>query len=159
MVGVRQFDEDEVIATALDVFWRKGLHDATMQDLAAATGVQRGSLYNAYGDKEAIFLRAFDRYTEQFLEGAGNALSHGDAAAGLRNGRKHRPGKRGTFGNANVETDLLNRRDIIIFGQSVDAQDTRQIGDSADDKADARATLALKHADLHLLSGLLGLRV
>ncbi|WP_298274068.1 TetR/AcrR family transcriptional regulator [uncultured Bradyrhizobium sp.] len=85
MVGVRQFDEDEVIATALDVFWRKGLHDATMQDLAAATGVQRGSLYNAYGDKEAIFLRAFDRYTEQFLEVAGNALSHGDAAAGLRN--------------------------------------------------------------------------
>src|ERR1043165_8878068 len=58
MVGARQFDEQEVIATALDVFWRKGLHDATMQDLAAATGVQRGSLYNAYGDKEAIFLRA-----------------------------------------------------------------------------------------------------
>lgn len=84
MVGVRQFDEDEVITTALDVFWRKGLHDATMQDLAAATGVQRGSLYNAYGDKEAIFLRAFDRYAGQFLEAAGAALSRGDAAAGLR---------------------------------------------------------------------------
>ena len=62
MVGARQFDEQEVIAIALDVFWRKGLHDATMQDLATATGVQRGSLYNAYGDKEAIFLRAFDQY-------------------------------------------------------------------------------------------------
>lgn len=84
MVGVRQFDEDEVITTALDVFWRKGLHDATMQDLATATGVQRGSLYNAYGDKEAIFLRAFDRYSGQFLEAAGAALSRGDAAAGLR---------------------------------------------------------------------------
>jgi AcrR family transcriptional regulator len=85
MVGMRQFDEDEVIAIALDVFWRKGLHDATMQDLAAATGVQRGSLYNAYGDKEAIFLRAFDQYTEDFLETAGNALAEGDAAARLRN--------------------------------------------------------------------------
>jgi AcrR family transcriptional regulator len=85
MVGARQFDEQEVIATALDVFWRKGLHDATMLDLAAATGVQRGSLYNAYGDKEAIFLRAFDRYTEQFLETAGNALARGDdGAARLR---------------------------------------------------------------------------
>jgi TetR/AcrR family transcriptional regulator, transcriptional repressor for nem operon len=83
MVGVRQFDEQEVIATALDVFWRKGLHDATMQDLAAATGVQRGSLYNAYGDKEAIFLRAFDRYAEEFLETAGNALAKGDPAARL----------------------------------------------------------------------------
>ncbi|PAY08323.1 TetR family transcriptional regulator [Bradyrhizobium sp. UFLA03-84] len=84
MVGMRQFDEDEVVATALDVFWRKGLHDATMQDLAAATGVQRGSLYNAYGDKEAIFLRAFDRYAGQFLEAAGNALAQGDAATGLK---------------------------------------------------------------------------
>ena len=85
MAGVRQFDEQEVIAIALDVFWRKGLHDATMQDLAAATGVQRGSLYNAYGDKEAIFLRAFDKYAGQFLETASNALAQGHAAARLQN--------------------------------------------------------------------------
>jgi AcrR family transcriptional regulator len=84
MVGARQFDEQEVISIALDVFWRKGLHDATMQDLATATGVQRGSLYNAYGDKEAIFLRAFDQYAGQFLETAGNALAQGDAAARLQ---------------------------------------------------------------------------
>ena len=87
MVGARQFDEQEVIAIALDVFWRKGLHDATMQDLATATGVQRGSLYNAYGDKEAIFLRAFDQYAGQFLETAGNALAQGDAAARLKAGK------------------------------------------------------------------------
>jgi TetR/AcrR family transcriptional regulator, transcriptional repressor for nem operon len=85
MVGARQFDEQRVIAIALDVFWRKGLQDATMQDLAAATGVQRGSLYNAYGDKEAIFLRAFDRYAGQFLETARNAFTPDDAAAGLLN--------------------------------------------------------------------------
>src|SRR5262245_20280006 len=85
MAGVRQFDEQEVIGVALDVFWRRGLHAATMQDLAAATGVQRGSLYNAYGDKEAIFLRAFDRYAESFLETADRALAEGDAAARLRN--------------------------------------------------------------------------
>ena len=85
MVGVRQFDENEMIATALDVFWRKGLHDATMQDLAIATGVQRGSLYNAYGDKEAIFLRAFDAYAAEFLGNAGEALAGDTAAARLRN--------------------------------------------------------------------------
>src|SRR4030081_15629 len=85
MVGVRQFDEQDMIENALDVFWRKGLHDATMQDLADATGVQRGSLYNAYGDKEAIFLRAFDQYAEEFLKTAGNALAEGDAAARLQN--------------------------------------------------------------------------
>lgn len=85
MVGARQFDEQEVIALALEVFWRKGLHDATMQDLAAATGVQRGSLYNAYGDKEEIFLRAFDTYAGQFLEAAGKALAEGDVSERLRN--------------------------------------------------------------------------
>ncbi len=85
MAGARQFDEQQVIAIALDVFWRKGLHDATMQDLAAATGVQRGSLYNAYGDKEAIFLRAFDRYAVQFLDAAADALAEGSTAARLRN--------------------------------------------------------------------------
>jgi TetR/AcrR family transcriptional regulator, transcriptional repressor for nem operon len=85
MAGARQFDEREVIATALEVFWRKGLHDATMQDLAAAAGVQRGSLYNAYGDKEEIFLRAFDQYADQFLKAAGQALAHGDTATRLRN--------------------------------------------------------------------------
>ena len=85
MVGVRQFDEDELIASALELFWRKGLAEATMQDLAAATGVQRGSLYNAYGDKEAIFLRAFDAYAAQFLDDAGRALAGNSAAARLRN--------------------------------------------------------------------------
>jgi TetR/AcrR family transcriptional regulator, transcriptional repressor for nem operon len=84
VVGARQFDEQEVVAIAIEVFWRKGLHDATMQDLATATGVQRGSLYNAYGDKEAIFLRAFDQYAQQFLETAGKALAQGEARAGLR---------------------------------------------------------------------------
>jgi TetR/AcrR family transcriptional repressor of nem operon len=84
MVGARQFDEQEVIAIALDVFWRKGFQDATMLELATATGVQRGSLYNAYGDKEAIFLRAFDQYAEQFLQTAAKALADGDAAIALR---------------------------------------------------------------------------
>jgi len=85
MVGVRQFDEQEVIALALNVFWQKGLHDATMQDLAAATGVQRGSLYNAYGDKEAIFLRAFDQYAADFLESVESLLAEGTVAVRLQN--------------------------------------------------------------------------
>ena len=85
MVGVRQFDEQEVIALALDVFWRKGLNDATMQDLAAATGVQRGSLYNAYGDKEAIFLRAFDQYAREFLASVEDLMAEGDLVTRLKN--------------------------------------------------------------------------
>jgi TetR/AcrR family transcriptional regulator, transcriptional repressor for nem operon len=58
MVGVRQFDEERVLARALEVFREKSLRTASMQDLARATGVQRGSLYDAYGNKEELFLRA-----------------------------------------------------------------------------------------------------
>jgi len=83
MVGVRQFDEDKVLADALEVFWRKGLRATSMLDLAEATGVQRGSLYNAYHDKEELFLLAFDRYATRFLDMARNALDAPDARAAL----------------------------------------------------------------------------
>jgi AcrR family transcriptional regulator len=79
MVGVRQFDEAAVMETALDLFWSQGLAATSMPDLARATGVQRGSLYNAYGDREAIFLRAFDLYATRFLEAAKTSLQGGDA--------------------------------------------------------------------------------
>ena len=79
LAGVRQFDEDKMIETALALFWRQGTAATSMLDLAAVTGVQRGSLYNAYGDKEAIFLRAFDLYAVRFLEGARASLEGTDA--------------------------------------------------------------------------------
>jgi len=72
MAGVRQFDEGEALEKALALFWQKGYAHTTMQDLAEATGVQRGSLYNAYRDKETLFLRVFgvyrDRYVAQMRE-------------------------------------------------------------------------------------------
>ncbi|MCD9120426.1 MULTISPECIES: TetR/AcrR family transcriptional regulator [Cupriavidus] len=67
MAGVRQFDEGLALDKALALFWQKGYAATSMQELAAATGVQRGSLYNAYGDKETLFLRVFDLYRERFV--------------------------------------------------------------------------------------------
>ena len=67
MAGVRQFDESAALEKALVLFWQKGFAETSMQELAAATGVQRGSLYNAYQGKEAFFLRVFDVYKERFL--------------------------------------------------------------------------------------------
>jgi AcrR family transcriptional regulator len=74
MAGVRQFNEDDAFTQALDVFWRKGFRATSMLDLAEATGVQRGSLYNAYGDKEEIFMRVFERYAERFVADARKTL-------------------------------------------------------------------------------------
>lgn len=75
MAGIRQFDEEAMLEQALELFWQKGFANTTMQDLAAATGVQRGSLYNAYGDKDALFLKVFERYRLRFLEQVSDALA------------------------------------------------------------------------------------
>lgn len=83
MAGVRQFNEDAAFIQALDVFWRKGFRATSMLDLAEATGVQRGSLYNAYGDKEEIFVRVFERYAERFVADARKALDKPDLHDGL----------------------------------------------------------------------------
>lgn len=83
MAGVRRFEEDEVLARAEAVFRRKGFEATSMCDLAEATGVQRGSLYNAYGDKEALFLRAFAAYEARIIAGVGAALSGAPGAEGV----------------------------------------------------------------------------
>jgi AcrR family transcriptional regulator len=83
MVGVRQFDEDALLELALKTFWQNGFAATSMIDVAEATGVQRGSLYNAYGDKEQLFLLAFERYASRFLDSVTQALSNPDPAVAL----------------------------------------------------------------------------
>ena len=75
MAGVRQFDEEALLEQALELFWQKGFANTTMQDLAAATGVQRGSLYNAYGGKDTLFLKVFEKYRERFAGQMREALA------------------------------------------------------------------------------------
>lgn len=67
MVGTRKFNEEEVLDIVVDVFSRKGFNATTMLDLAQETGVQRGSLYNAYQNKNVLFFKAFSHYTDNFL--------------------------------------------------------------------------------------------
>jgi len=58
----RSFDIDSALNRALSVFWRKGYEGASLSDLTKAVGVNRPSLYAAFGDKEALFRKALDRY-------------------------------------------------------------------------------------------------
>ena len=71
----RLFDEDEVLSKAMELFWSRGYHATSMSDLVAATGLLKGSLYQAFGDKHALFIAALDRYltcgvvdTQKFLQ-------------------------------------------------------------------------------------------
>jgi AcrR family transcriptional regulator len=58
----RDFDVDDALDRAVAVFWRKGYEGASLSDLTKAMGINRPSLYAAFGNKEALFRRALDRY-------------------------------------------------------------------------------------------------
>lgn len=60
----REFDVDKALDRALKVFWRKGYAGASLPDLTKAMGINRPSLYAAFGNKEELFRRALDRYAE-----------------------------------------------------------------------------------------------
>ena len=75
----REFDEDEVLQKALDVFRARGFDGATLVELEAATGLGRGSLYGAFGDKRSLFLKALARYCDTALQHRLEALEGPDA--------------------------------------------------------------------------------
>lgn len=58
----RSFDTDEVLARARDTFWRHGFSGTSMDQLSAATGLHKPSLYGAFGDKKKLYLAALDNY-------------------------------------------------------------------------------------------------
>jgi AcrR family transcriptional regulator len=58
----RAFDADQALESAMRVFWRKGYQGASLSDLTEAMGINRPSLYAAFGNKEALFRKVLDRY-------------------------------------------------------------------------------------------------
>jgi TetR/AcrR family transcriptional repressor of nem operon len=64
----RTFDESDVIAAARDEFWSRGYTATSIDDLTSATGLGKGSLYGAFGDKHGLYLRALDDYIGTALE-------------------------------------------------------------------------------------------
>lgn len=63
MARPRAFSEEEALDKALDVFWRHGYEGASLTVLTEAMGINRPSLYAAFGNKEDLFRKALDRYT------------------------------------------------------------------------------------------------
>jgi AcrR family transcriptional regulator len=58
----RAFDIDEALDKAMEVFWKQGYEGTSLTDLTEAMGINRPSLYAAFGNKEALFSKAIDRY-------------------------------------------------------------------------------------------------
>jgi AcrR family transcriptional regulator len=58
----REFDVDEALETAMELFWRKGYEGTSLTDLTEGMGITKPSLYGVFGNKEALFLKALERY-------------------------------------------------------------------------------------------------
>lgn len=65
MARTKLFDQDETLKKAMELFWKKGYHATSMQDLVSGLGISRSSLYDTYGGKEELFNQAFALYRQQ----------------------------------------------------------------------------------------------
>lgn len=62
----RQFDTEQALSQAMKLFWQQGYQGTSLDDLSKTMGVTKPSLYAAFGDKEQLFLKAFDRYSQLY---------------------------------------------------------------------------------------------
>lgn len=67
MARPREFDEEVVLGAAVECFWNRGFEGTSIRELIEATGLTGASLYNAFGDKRALFRVALDHYVEDSI--------------------------------------------------------------------------------------------
>jgi TetR/AcrR family transcriptional repressor of nem operon len=79
MARPREFDPDDVLKLAMDVFWQHGYEAASLPVLLEGMGITRGSLYKAFADKKSLFLRILDRYETEAVTPAVALLTTGPA--------------------------------------------------------------------------------
>ena len=101
----RQFDRDEALAAAINVFWEKGYDGASMKDLTQAMGINSPSLYSEFGDKEALFIAATNQYISDDCAPVDAFEAEDDIASAIRafmeaaldNATKQPSGRKGCF--------------------------------------------------------------
>ncbi len=118
MARPREFDADVALQRATEVFWTRGFEQTSLDDVCAATGLRRSSLYAAFGDKRELYLRALARYEERSIERIAAALdgrpirrAMADFLDRLIADIVSGPGRRGCFiGNCAAELARLDRQ-------------------------------------------------
>lgn len=119
----RQFDADQALDRAMELFWRQGYDGTSLTDLTEALGITRPSLYAAFGSKQALFLKALDRYETRAeyraaaleaptAEAYARALLEG--AADLHGDQRNPPGCLGVHGALACAPDSEPIRDELI---------------------------------------------
>lgn len=158
MARPREFDPDQVIDKAIEVFWRRGYKATSVRELVEATGVQRGSLYAAFGSKAGLFDAAMDRYMAEYsaprmLENEDRPIREAlaDLLYGLADSAATDKSRRGCFiTNTAVEltphnravarkvADNLGNLEDVLARRLADAQARGEVGTDKDPRALAR---------------------
>lgn len=148
MARPREFEADAVLEQATRVFWARGFEHSSLDDLCAATGLNRSSLYAAFGDKRALYLKSLARYEAGSVERIrrtfeGKPVREGlrSFLAGLIDAIVEGPGRRGCFiGNCAAEMARLDKAAAARVRQSLERiEQTFQAALEHGGIADARA--------------------
>ena len=67
MARTKDFDESEVLNKAISIFWHRGYHGTSMTELVSGLGISRSSLYDTYGNKHSLFIKALESYHTKAL--------------------------------------------------------------------------------------------
>src|SRR5882762_5306420 len=71
----RAYEPDVALARALDVFWKEGFAATSLDDLSAATGMNRPSLYGAFGDKRELYIKSYESYRDRARQRMGETFA------------------------------------------------------------------------------------
>lgn len=74
----KEYDREAVLDAAMDAFWSKGYEATSVNDLVEATGMHKGSLYKAFGDKHALFCTALEHYFDTMYQFKNSMLESGE---------------------------------------------------------------------------------
>jgi len=84
MARTKVFDEDLVLNKAMNLFWEKGYYATSAQDLVNGLGISRSSLYDTYGDKHSLFVKALKQYQKARIDGSIKDAEEVDVEAYIR---------------------------------------------------------------------------
>ena len=171
----KQFDEQEVLGRAMELFWKEGYDGASLPGLLEAMGISRQSLYDTFGNKRGLYLSAIEHYRRTqlsqalaLLEREGSPVENVRSVVGFFEALAADARCRGCFvANAIVETGHKDEEIGKLLGETLELlrsavertlERARAAGELSPAKSPARLSRALTNAMIGLaVSGRLGL--
>lgn len=170
MARTKVFNEAEVLDRAMNLFWEKGYHATSAQDLVDGLGISRSSLYDTYGDKHSLFVMALKRYREERIDPVIQGVSSADDIEAyirfifeaVKEDALSESRSRGCFMvNSAVELGTVDR-DVAVIANEI-MKDTEDMITKAIEKGQQRGVFTKTHSASSLsrfiFNSLNGLRV